>query len=183
MSICLGIDLGLHLGFSRGDASIGTAGKILEAGTVDLDKKAKQLRCSRETAAYSWMRDYCKEHGVEVYCREDSTKIFRQEVNRRGYVSKRNLGLSLEQHAGYAAALMIVAETRKLKIVPPVDPTTLKKWSTDNGRADKEQMTKAAQLLYGLDAMAPDAADAAHVCAWAMKQVRNEALKFQGVNW
>lgn len=183
MSIVLGCDLGAHFGYAIGDSSKDNNGEIIECDVLDLGKRAKQLRCSRQTALWTWARDLMKEHGVEVFCREDSTKILRQETNRRGHTSNKNLGLSLEQHAGYAAVLEVLAEIKKLKIVDPVDPRTLKKWATGNGNADKAQMTNAARMLYKVSTEDQNACDAAHVCAWAMKQVRNEANKFAGVNW
>jgi hypothetical protein len=181
--IVLGCDLGAHLGYAIGDSSKGSNGTIIECDVLDLGKRAKQLRCGRPAALWTWANVLIKTSGVEVFCREDSTKILRQETNRRGHTSNKNLGLSLEQHAGYAAVLEVLAEIKKLVIVAPVDPRTLKKWATDNGNADKAQMTNAARMLYKVKTEDPNAADAAHVCAWAMKQVRNEALKFQGVNW
>jgi len=181
--IVLGIDLGAHLGFCLGDSSKGNNGEVIECDVLDLGKRAKQLRCSRQTALWTWARDLMKEREVEVFCREDSTKILRQETNRRGHTSNKNLGLSLEQHAGYAAVLEVLAEIKKLKIVDPVDPRTLKKWATGNGNADKAQMTNAARMIYKVSTEDQNACDAAHVCAWAMKAVRDESRRFQGVNW
>jgi hypothetical protein len=172
MSICLGIDLGAHLGYAVGDSSKGPSGTLLACDVVDLGKRAKQLRCSRNTALYAWVLGIIKEHGVEVYCREDSTKVLRQEAARRGAGTK-NLTNALEHHAGYAAVLDVAAETKKLRIIDAVDPRTLKKFACDNGNAKKPQMLNAAQLLYRPLAITDEnAGDAAHVCAWAMQQVR-----------
>ena len=179
MSIVLGIDLGAHLGYALGDSSKGNNGEIIECDVLDLGKRAKQLRCSRQTALWTWANALIKTSEVEVFCREDSTKILRQETNRRGHTSNKNLGLSLEQHAGYAAVLEVLAEIKKLTIVEPVDPRTLKKFATGNGNADKAQMTNAARLLYKVKSDDSNAADASHVCAWAMKHARDEARRFQ----
>lgn len=183
MSIVLGIDLGAHLGYAIGDSSKDNNGEIIECDVLELDDRAKRLRCSRPTALHVWARELFKDRNVEVFCREGSIEILRQEVNRRGYESKKNLGISLQQHTAYATVLEVLAEIRKIKIIDPVPPTTLKKFATDNGLAKKDQMTRAAQLLYKLKTDDENACDAAHVCAWAMKQVRNEANKFAGVNW
>lgn len=183
MSIVLGIDLGAHLGYAIGDSSRAPNGEIIECDVLELEDRAKRLRCSRTTALHVWARDFLKEKGVEVFCREASIEALRQQLNQRGYKSEKDLGRSLQQHSGYAAVLEVQAEIRKLKILDPIDPRALKKFATGNGNAKKDQMTRAAQLLYKLTTDDENACDAAHVCAWAMKQVRNEALKFQGVNW
>lgn len=183
MSIVFSADLGVSLGWSIGDSAKGNNGTVLEADTIDLAKEATILRCSREGALYEWALKTFKERKIEVYCREASIEALRQQLNQRGYKSDRNLGLTLEQHSYYAAALRIAAERRGVRILDPVDPRSLKKFGTDSGKAKKPQMMHAAKLLYGIDITDNNAADAAHVCAWAMLRIRNEARKFQGVDW
>ncbi|MBA4019152.1 MAG: hypothetical protein C0483_18455 [Pirellula sp.] len=183
MTIVLGCDLGAHLGYALGDSTKGNNGEIIECDVLELEDRAKRLRCSRATALHVWARDFLKEKGVEVFCREASIEALRQQLNQRGYKSEKDLGRSLEQHSGYATVLEVQAEIRKLTILKPIDPRALKKFATNNGNAKKDQMTRAAQLLYKLTTDNENACDAAHVCAWAMKQVRNEALKYRGVDW
>ena len=183
MSICLGIDLGAHLGYAIGDSSKGNNGEIIECDVLELDDRAKRLRCSRPTALHVWAREFLKERKVEVFCREASIEALRQQLNQRGYKSEKDLGRSLQQHSAYAAILEVQAEIRKLKILDPIDPRALKKFATDNGNAKKDQMTRAAKMIYKLTTDDENACDAAHVCAWAMKAVRDEARRFQGVTW
>lgn len=183
MSIVLGIDLGAHLGYALGDSTKGNNGEIIECDVLELEDRAKRLRCSRATALHVWAREFLKEKGVEVFCREASIEALRQQLNQRGYKSDKNLALTLQHHSGYATILEVQAEIRKLKILDPVDPRTLKSFAVGSGKAKKPQMTRGAQLLYKISTTDENAADAAHVCAWAMKQVRNEANKFAGVDW
>lgn len=182
MSIVLGVDLGAHLGFSIGDSSKGANGTIIECDVLELEKRSKQLRCSRNTALLVWAREIIKTRGVEVFCREDSTKTLKQ-ASRNPREGRKNLANALEHHAGYAAILEAVAESRGVKIIDPVDPRTLKKFATDNGNADKAQMTNAARMLYKIATQDENAADSAHVCAWAMRQVRNQQSQFAGISW
>lgn len=182
MSIVLGIDLGKNLGFALGDSNQGANGTVLTCGTIDLEKRATQLRCSRHTAAYCWARDYVIAHKIEHYCREDSTRILRQEASRRGAGGK-NLALALEHHSNYVGAIESAVETRGVKLIQPVDPRVLKKFATGNGNAKKDQMLRAAQTVYGIRIPDDNAGDACHVCAYAMNELKVRSRKFEGVNW
>lgn len=53
-----------------------------------------------------------------------------------------------------------------------VAPTSLKKWATGDGRADKSQMIAAAFTLTGYRGRSHDEADAALIAAWVRHQVR-----------
>lgn len=175
--IVLGIDLGAHLGFALGDSSKGNNGEIIECDMLDLEMRAKQLRCSRSTALHVWIRTYFKEKKIEAYCREASIEALRQQLNQRGYKSNKNLGLALQHHSGYAAVIEVQAELRKIKILDPVDPRTLKSFAVGSGKAKKPQMTRGAQLLYRITTTDENAADAAHVCAWAMNELKVAEVK------
>jgi Holliday junction resolvasome RuvABC endonuclease subunit len=46
----------------------------------------------------------------------------------------------------------------------------LKKFATDNGDADKLQMTRVAQRLYGIETEDDNTADACHVAMYALHE-------------
>ena len=171
MSIVLGCDLGAKFGWAIGDSDAGPNGKILECDVCDLARYAKPTRSKPTTGLYMFARKLVVDHGVTVFCREDSVKTLQQAV-RNQRESKKNLQNALKHHAKYAAILELLIDLKKLDEIDPVDPRTLKKWAVNNGNAKKDQMTRAAKLLYGIDTDDGNAADAAHVCAWAMLQHR-----------
>lgn len=170
---CAAFDFGGNFGYA-----VGRGGKILECGTADLQRRAKQLRCSRGTAADYFVRELFKRHDVAAVCWENSVAAFSGSIRhvRKKFSDEKklDLGPALIQHAGYEMVVTILAERRGIKIIPPIANTALKKFATGNGKADKPEMIRWAKMLHPSFDFGDDdnMADAAHVCAWAMLQVK-----------
>lgn len=160
----LGLDLAQRVGYA-----VGANGTIAVCGAKDVGKLASQLRCANATALYSWLRDVVDEHRIAAICWEDSETALKGASRTRP-----NLLQALLRHAGYTAVARLAAETRGILVIDPVPNMTLKKFATGDGRAEKTAMIRWARKTYGLDLRDDegDAADAAHVCAWAMQRLR-----------
>lgn len=159
------------LAFDPGGAcgwAVGTNGNVIACGAADLAKRAKQLRCSKPTALFQFVREKIVEYEISAVCREDSVTSLKG-FSRGG---KSHLQ-ALIVHSQYAAVIDAAAELKKVRLITPVNPKTLKAFATGNGNAQKPQMLAVARQLYRLDLRddEEDAADACHVCAWAMQQV------------
>jgi Holliday junction resolvasome RuvABC endonuclease subunit len=70
-------------------------------------------------------------------------------------------------HSELAAVVKIVSEELGLPDPLPVNPATLKKWATGNGRAKKWQMIAALERLYGIKTNDDNCADAILICKYA----------------
>jgi Holliday junction resolvasome RuvABC endonuclease subunit len=163
----LGLDPASNFGYA-----VGRDGEIVVCGTLDLAKRSKQLRCAKVTALHQWLREAIVEYEISAICREDSVTSLKS-ASRGG----KNLIQAVIVHAEYNAIVKLVADQKQLKVVDPVNPATLKAFATGSGRAQKPQMIAAANFNYRLDLQEDeaDAADAAHVCAWAMQQLKMQA--------
>lgn len=159
MSIVLGLDPANKFGFA-----VGSAGKIITFGMQDVAKRATQMRCQNVTACYGWLRKLIKEHDVTVVCAEDAAAAFSGVA-------------ALKSHARYAGIIDLVCEQLGMERIESVHPTKLKAWAAGSGAAKKEQMVRAARMLYGIDVKDEDAADAVHVCAWAMNELKVAEVK------
>lgn len=165
MSKVLGLDPANKFGWA-----IGTGGKILTFGMHDVEKMATQMRCQKVSACYTWLRKLIKENEITHCCAEDAAAAF-SGVH------------TLKSHARYAAIIDLVCEQLGVERVESVHPTKLKAWASGSGKAQKDSMIKAARMLYGVDVKDDNAADAIHVCAWAMKQIEVKANIYDRINW
>lgn len=173
--ITLGLDLGGHFGFA-----VGSGGRIIECGVANLERRATQLRASKHSALWKFLREKIEQHGVQVVAWENSVAAMAGSSAgvRKGRGSKEfGLTKGLILHAGYEAIVRVISEIKGLRILDPVANMTLKKFATDFGHADKSQMIHAAHMLYGVRLRNDegDAADACHVCGWAMQQLKTAA--------
>lgn len=164
--VTLGLDPANKFGWA-----IGIAGKITAFGMHDVAKQATQMRCQNVTACYGWLRKLIREHNVTVVCAEDAAAAFSGVA-------------ALKSHARYAGIIDLVCEQLGIERVDSVHPTKLKAWACGNGAAKKDQMIRTAQQMYGINVKDDNAADACHVCAWAMHEqkvaeVRKRALESQ----
>lgn len=167
--VVLGIDLGSKLGFA-----VGEGGRIIECGTIELSKRAAQFRCSNETALWKFLRDKIKARCVQTVAWENSVAAMSGSAMGVRKGAQFGMGRSLVVHAGLESIVRVAAETSGVRVLDPVPNNTLKKFATGSGRAEKPDMVRSANMTYGLDLKdsESDAADACHVCAWAMQQAK-----------
>lgn len=170
--VVLGLDFGTKLGWA-----IGKGGKILRHGAIDLKKRAEHLRrpdgpIHVATAMYQEARSLIKDNEVGAVCHENSEASFRGAAAGGMGVLDR----ATASHTRYGAVIDILIDAYRLREIDPVMPRSLKKFATDSGDATKEQMIAAARRFYEIEVEDDNAADACHVCAYAMNTLRVEQL-------
>jgi len=70
-------------------------------------------------------------------------------------------------HSEYRGILRLVAQQKKIDLVL-VNPASLKAWATNSGRANKQQMIRAAKTQFGITFRSEDECDA----FWVLKYVQ-----------
>jgi len=145
----LALDPANNLGYARPLPDGG-----VDYGSVDLTKRAAQLRCSVLAALREWLREQIKTHGVtEIHCEDSAQGSHRHNI--------------IVHHARKWAVIDLTCELAGVKRVY-YNPTKIKLHATGSGRADKEQMMAACRTLYGIDVSGDDdAADAIHILKMA----------------
>lgn len=174
----LGLDCGGSFGFARS-----LNGKVHECGVLDLNKLAKQTRLEKHVALYGWLRAKVVEWEITYVCREDSIASLTGFARGNKGADKKGVHMliPLVTHGKYAAMIDLVVEQKHLKQIDPVNPMTLKSFAGAKVKGGKDQMIALANRFYGFDLKADedDAADSAHVCAWALQKIKTQAA----VNW
>jgi len=178
---CLGLDFGGKFGYA-----VGRANKIIECGTLELAKRAKQLRKEPETALDHMLREIITRYDVGAISWENSVAAFSGSMrgvrkkapseDERGF----DLGPAMIKHARYEGIVIVLSDKKNLIKVPPIHNTSLKKFATGNHKAKKDLMIAWANRLYGLNLGDDDdnTADACHVCAHVMQKYRTVAPPF-----
>lgn len=172
--IVLGLDFGTRLGWA-----IGKGGKILRFSAIDLAARAKQLRGHNgssvkiATAMYQDVKTLIKENDVAAVCHENSEQSFRGAAAGGMGVLDR----ATASHTRYGAVIDILIDGYRLKEIDPPMPRTVKKFATGSGDASKEQMIAAARRFYEIEVEDDNAADACHVAAYAMNELRVAEIK------
>lgn len=172
----LGLDFGGQCGFA-----VTSDGKTMRCGTIDLTLRAQQMRCSKSTAFWKCVRELIAEHGVEAVIWEDSITSFMGAATGgadRKAAARRGLGDALVSHAEYRAVITLIAETKNIRVLEAVANSTIKKFATGHGRAEKEDMIRAARQQYGVTLSDKDehAADACHLAAFGVQRLKTAAL-------
>ena len=161
----LGFDISTSLGWATTRLDDADQVVLIEHGTVDLPTKVNPIeKLARVRSLFERIEANAVEHVAGVYV--EGIPFVRQAMAHASYWRVRTL-------------IEVVAAERSLYPVTEVNASTLKKWSTGNGRADKSLMCRAARERYGVDLYArkgdekkgskaqEDAADAILVASWA----------------
>jgi len=154
--VILGVDIGQRSGWALARLD-GERVEIVGHGTVKVPRK------EGPAANLERLRRWWDEHAADV------TEVWIEGV---GFAAYR------DAHASYwrvRTVWEIVAAPLADYPVPDVPTSTLKRWATGKGNADKLAMVRAARERYGVDLRAKseggkageeDAADACHVAAY-----------------
>lgn len=78
----------------------------------------------------------------------------------------------LRRLAELRGILLEVCDTLDIPEPEAVNPSTLKKWATGNGRASKEQMIRACREKYRYEPPDDNAADACHLWHYYIRKHR-----------
>lgn len=145
MSTVLGLDQATSTGYAIADDT----GKILASGHI----KFSGDRGEKFLAFYRWLEKIVFDYNPDMIAHE--RPHFRGDA-------------ATELCVGFCALINMVATEHGLP-VHAVQSMVLKKWATGNGRAEKEDMTKAAQAFVEKKLEVKkdnDEADAIHIARW-----------------
>ncbi len=129
-------------------SSCGYAHTNGERGAWDLRKEEPGL-----IDLYEALERFCEQYTVECIAVEDAAfGSNKKNMNRdRQALHNKRLGV-----------ILLFAQQRELRVVKYV-PSTIKKFATGNGKADKEQMMRACQTFHGFNPATSDEADACFI--------------------
>jgi Holliday junction resolvasome RuvABC endonuclease subunit len=136
----LAIDPATRFGWAHGD----DRGAVFLSG----ESHGEKLDC-----LYEWLTSFVTMYPVELIAFEDA-----------GFASKHRETAAF--HGELRGIILLFAERRGLATFR-VNPSSLKKWATGNGRAEKRQMIQAMSTMFGLKIDDPDACDARWVLEYA----------------
>ena len=149
--IVLGIDAATKTGWSLYDSD---NNKVVESGVQDFSKKRGESNGLMFLRFRKWLFDLIVAARPGIICYEQS--------HHRG-------GAATEIGYGLTTRIQEAATEHKIEYAP-VRTTTLKKWATGKGNADKDLMVAAAKVVLGREPVSDDEADAVHVSRWGAEQ-------------
>ena len=145
MKTVLGIDQATSTGYAIADET----GNILASGHV----RFSGTRGEKLLAFYTWLEG--------IVFRYNPNMITHERPHFRG-------DAATELCVGLCALINMTATAHAIP-VHAVQSMVLKKWATGNGRAEKDEMTKAAQAFVSRELNVKkdnDEADAIHIARW-----------------
>lgn len=147
--IILGIDPGSHTGWC-----LMKNGKVYESGVQDFSKRKGESNGATYLRFRSWLNSLLSSYPIKIvvyeYTFSRSQAASEILTNLRGRIQEECSALSVE----FAA----------------VPATTLKKWATGKGNADKDQMMARAVAYLGRPPIDDNEADAVMVSAWGCEE-------------
>lgn len=134
----LAIDPGLHTGLCC-TIGEGLCHGVANLGGSDTPQQTRDLR----------LADYVEEW---ITLSSASTVAYEGAAFSKNTFASRQL-------AGYRGIIRMTAAKHGCQVVE-VNPSTLKKWATNNGNAKKPQMVRALKTMYGIKVLDDNEADA-----------------------
>lgn len=160
MSVLLGLDQSTKTGYAVCDSA---TGEIIISGHYNV-KSADGKRLSAGAAFNRfehWLESLLEEHAPIL--------VVFEQPHFQGY----NATVEL---VGFVAIILKVCARHNIA-VDSVHTSTLKKFATGNGRADKSDMTSAAEKIIGRSLSVVDdndEADAIHLVRWGFEKCRKK---------
>lgn len=134
----LSVDIATHCGFYS----------VYEAGTWDLSKGHKE----QHQYFYNLIADFVKKHDIKMIVAEDVN------VGSAGknFIAMRKL-------SELRGVLFLVCANLGLPEPKFLNVTSIKKWATGDGRADKKKMIEYCRSRWGIEPVDDNMADAVHI--------------------
>lgn len=151
----LALDIATHCGYYH----------PAEAGTWDLAKIAKKRGCGIHKAFADTLYDFCAKNKVKMIVAED--------VNAGAGAHF----MAIRKLSELRGVLYLLAEDMEIPEPCFANITTVKKWATGNGRADKKMMIEACKSRWHIDPIDDNMADATHIYKWFVRtyNIKKEA--------
>ena len=145
----LGLDIATHTGFHS----------VHGSGTWDFTESMRRNDNKQHKAFRSTLIHYIKEHGICQIVAEDVSA----GTSLGGFKSSVKL-------AEFRGILLEVCDTLDLPEPIFINPTTVKKWATGNGRADKKMMIDYCIKRWGILPGDDNEADATHIFMYYIRK-------------
>lgn len=144
----LALDIAAHTGYFS----------LHEAGTWNFTESRRRNGNKMHGSFRETLMAFIKEHGIKYIVAEDVA------MNRHFY--------DMRRLAELRGVLLEVCDETDIPEPEFINPATLKKWATGNGRATKEEMIAACKNRYGIVPVDDNAADACHLFYYFIRKHR-----------
>nr|DAP98292.1 MAG TPA: RuvC [Bacteriophage sp.] len=144
----LGLDIATHTGFYS----------VHESGTWNFTESKRRNGNKMHGAFRVMLLSFIRRYGIRRIVAEDVS------VNRHFY--------DMRRLAELRGILLEVCDTFNLAEPEFVNPATLKKFATGDGRADKAAMIRACREKYRYEPVDDNAADACHLYHYYLRKYR-----------
>lgn len=138
----LALDIATHTGFYS----------VHGRGTWDFSESMRRNNNKQHQAFRETVMNFIQEHGIKQVVIEDVN------CGRSGKEFKSSVKLS-----EFRGILFEICDTLNLPEPARVNPSTVKKWATGDGKADKAKMIKFCQTRWHTDPVDDNEADATHI--------------------
>lgn len=147
----LALDIATHCGYYS----------IHESGTWDFTESMRRNNNKQHKAFRDTLIDFIENYGIKLIVAEDvncgrSSKEFRSSVKL----------------AEFRGILLEVCDSLNLPEPVFVNPSTVKKWATGDGKADKYKMMRFCQMRWHTTPVDDNEADATHIFMYYVKKFR-----------
>lgn len=145
----LSLDIATHTGYHS----------VHGSGTWDFTESMRRNNNKQHGAFRQTVMNYVKEHGIRQIVAEDVSA----GTSVGGFKSSVKL-------AEFRGVLLEICDTLDLPEPVFINPTTVKKWATGNGRADKKMMIDFCKKRWGIDPIDDNQADAIHIFMYYVRK-------------
>lgn len=145
----LGLDIATHTGYHS----------VHGSGTWDFTESMRRNNNKQHGAFRQTVMNYIQEHGI--------CQIVAEDVSAGTSMGGFKSSVKLSEFRGI---LLEICDTLDLPEPVFINPTTVKKWATGNGRADKKMMIDFCKKRWGIDPIDDNEADATHIFMYYLRK-------------
>ena len=145
----LGLDIATHCGYHS----------CHESGTMDFTESMRRNNNKQHKAFRDWLISFVTTYGIKQIVAEDVSA----GSSKGGFKSSVKL-------AEFRGILFEVCDTLNLPEPAFVNPKSVKKWATGDGKADKEMMIDYCIRRWGVTPVDDNEADATHIFMYYIRK-------------
>lgn len=145
----LSLDVATHCGFHS----------THESGTWDFTESMRRNGNKQHKAFRDTLMQFIAGHGIKQIVAEDVSA----GTSKGGFKSSVKL-------AEFRGILLEICDTLDLPEPIFINPTTVKKWATGDGRADKQKMIEFCKKRWGIQPCDDNEADATHIFMYYIRK-------------